>query len=238
MSKGRAKRYYLKFNVVNNSIILDVNSSLHNEDEILLSNHTITVRQGKLLRDAMKEHDKPYSTEVLFLFDKLFNVCPDCGIVLTKSSQKAAQKNRCVKCWNKFREERRDIWFKNRDKQRDYERQMRKLRLHLKTPQGRVDAVPMDIIESNIRIALARKGGTFKEMGEFIGVSPSVIYSLFRNKYIRVERLLQICEYLKVNLGTILAIPIGVKIPKIDGVPKHMVEGRVPYLHESIPRKL
>lgn len=218
--------------------MLDVTNATVNKDEILIVDALISERQGKLLRDAIKKYGKTYSNEVKFEFDKLFSVCVDCDLVSTRSNMKKAWGERCKPCWEVYREKRKEIWFREHDKQKDFERQIRKLKLHLATPQGRVDSIGMSIIESNIRISLSENGGTFKEMAEYIGVSTSVIYTLFKRKYIRVERLLQICQYLKTPLSKILEIPIGVTIRRIQGVPIHMVRGRVPYLDESIPRNL
>ena len=231
-----AKRYFLKFNVVSEEIILDASSETFSVDEILLSESTVSLAQGRLLREAIKKYESPYSTEVQHEFDKLFVVCLGCGLLMTRNKMKKAQGDRCLSCWKQNVEDKKVVYFKNVNKQRDYERRVRKLKLHLSTNQGLCDKIPIEIIHSNFKIAM--QGKSMKDLAEHIGVSTKVIYNMFNNKNVRYEKILQITEWLKIPLSKLLEIPYGVTISRTDGVPTHLLRRTVRYLDERIDRHL
>lgn len=220
------KRYFLKYNVASGTIVLDQSKIKKHYDELLVLPNRITKSQGKRLKDRITDRflyrdRKAFINEVEYEFKEIFNICTGCGFVTDKDKTNKAWGRLCSQC---FREEQANTRRRNQAA-KDERRQLRRYRLHLQTIQGQIDAIPMEIIESNVRFEMRRQGKTMKNVAEAIGISNSAMSRLLKNKFIDKDELQLISEYLFVPLEKFLRVPRGVRIPKtIDDIPKFWLE--------------
>lgn len=223
-----SKRYYVKYNVAIGELILDSSKVKSNPEELLVVPHMIGSRQGKVLKERITnrflyKRRKPFLQEIEHEFYKIFHVCKTCGHVTNKQGEHKHQKrwgDECKKCYQKTRIRRRKEW----EATKDHRKVIRRYKLHLNTLQGQIDAVPIEVIESNVRLEMKLQGKTPKEMAQFMGVSQSRFSEMFRTVSIKKDYLLKMSEYLFVPVEKLIRRPRGVRIPYVDGVPKFWLD--------------
>ncbi len=220
-----AKLFYVKFDVSAGALILDQSRVKQSYDELLVNNFKITKTQAKLLKDAItdrflyKDRDA-FLSEVEWEFNRLFHVCSSCNFVTTRSKVNKAWGNRCQRCFRKVQEEKR----RKNQQNKDYRKQIRKYKEHLTTNQGAVDAIPIAIIESNVRFEMLRKNISSIDMANALGISPPSFSKLFKNNTIDYKVLQSVCEVLIVPPEKILRPKRGIRVPKKDGIPRFWLE--------------
>ena len=220
-----AKLFYIKYDVASGTLIIDQSPKKQSYDELLVNNYKITKTQAKKLKDAITDRflysDRfAFLHEVEFEFNRLFHVCSSCNFVTDKSKVNKAWKNRCQRCFRKVQEEKR----RANQASKDYRKQIRKYKEHMTTPQGKVDAVPIPIIESNVRFEMIRKNISSADMAEALNISNPTFSKIFKNNTIDYKVLQSVCEVLIVPPERILRLKRGVRVPKKDGVPKFWLE--------------
>ncbi|HHX59654.1 MAG TPA: helix-turn-helix transcriptional regulator [Epulopiscium sp.] len=220
-----AKLFYVKYDVSSGSLIIDQSKVKQSYDELLVNNYKITKTQAKLLKDAITDRflykDRAaFLSEVEWEFNRLFHVCSSCNFVTTRSKVNKAWDNRCQRCFRKVQEEKRRANQANKD----YRKQIRKYKEHMTTPQGRVDAIPISIIESNVRFEMIRRNISSTDMANALGISPPSFSKLFKNNTIDYKALQSICEVLIVPPEKMLRLHRGVRVPRKDGVPRFWLD--------------
>lgn len=220
-----AKQFFLKYDVISGTLILDQSSKKQSYDELLVNNCKITKTQAKKLKDAITDRfiysDRAaFLYEVEFEFNRLFHVCSSCNFVTDKSKVNKAWKNRCQRCFRKIQEEKR----RANQASKDYRKHIIKYKEHLATNQGKVDAIPISIIESNVRFEMIRKNISSTDMANALNISKPTFSKLFKNNTISFNVLQSICEALIVPPEKMLRLKRGVRVPKKDGVPKFWLE--------------
>lgn len=219
------KLYFLKYDIEAGEIILDKSRRRASIRELLIVPYKVSTRQGERLSerigvDRLKRGRILFSHEVEYIFNRMFNVCKECGFVTDKVKSRKQWNGLCRSCFREYQEAQK-IEF--RDK-RDYRRQIRKYKLHLNTLQGQIDSVPLELIEANVRLELKKQGKTVKSLSDGIKLRQSKINEMFKGKTIKKEYLLEISEYLFVPVEKLLRIPRGASIPYKDGVPKFWLD--------------
>lgn len=220
-----AKLFYVKIDVSNGTLILDQSKIKQDYNELLVVPYRITKTQAKKLKDAVTNRflykDRhPHLSEVSYEFNRIFHVCSKCDFVTDRSEANKTWGNRCKKCFRKLQEEKR------RDNQanKDYRRQIKKYKHHLTTPQGRIDATPISIIESNVRFEMIKQNISSTVMAEKLNISRPTFSKLFKNNTIEYKMLQDICTVLLVPIEKMLRLHRGMRIPKKDGVPRFWLE--------------
>ena len=219
------KLFYIKYDVASGTLILDQSKVKQSYDELLVNNCKITKTQAKKLKDAITDRflysDRDaFLHEVDFEFNRLFHVCSSCNFVTDKSKVNKAWGDKCQRCFRKVQEEKR----RANQASKDYRKQIRKYKEHMTTPQGKVDAIPISIIESNVRFEMIRKNISSTGMANALGISPPSFSKLFKNNTIDYKVLQSICEVLIVPPEKMLRLNRGVRVPKKDGVPKFWLD--------------
>ena len=192
-----AKLFYIKYDVASGTLILDQSKVKQSYDELLVNNFKITKAQAKLLKDAITDRflykDRAaFLSEVEWEFNRLFHVCSSCNFVTDRSKVNKAWGNRCKRCFRKVQEEKR----RKNQQNKDYRKQIRRYKDHLATNQGKVDAIPISIIESNVRFEMIRKNISSTGMANALGISSPSFSKLFKNNTIDFKVLQSICEVL------------------------------------------
>lgn len=220
----KIKKYFLLYDVSCGEIILATSNKRETMAEILVVPYKITERQGKSLKNALNaSKDKVgrilFSNEVEDIFNKLFHVCKACSFVTDRPVNKTWGE-RCEKCFREYQEEER----KRFRELADHRKQVRKYRLHLNTLQGQIDAVPIQVIESNVKLLIRRRGKAYGDLAAYIGMSNQRFSEIFKNQTIKKEYLLKISEFLFVPVKKLLEVPRGFRLPYKDGVPKFWLD--------------
>lgn len=220
-----AKLFFVKYDVAAGTLILDQSKEKQSYDELLVVPYRITKMQAVELKGAITDRflytdRSAFLHEVEYEFNKLFHVCNACNFVTTRSKVNKAWGNRCQKCFRKVQEEKR----RKNQQNKDYRKQIRKYKEHMTTPQGKVDAIPISIIKSNVRFEMLRKNISSIDMANALGVSPPSFSKLFKNNTIDYKVLQSICEVLIVPPEKILRLYRGTRVPKKDGVPRFWLE--------------
>lgn len=231
-----AKLFYLKYDIGAGEIILDQSKAKMSHNEILVLPNRITERQGARLKERLTgrflyKDRKPFVSEVEYEFGKIFSVCKSCGFVTDRDKTNKAWGGLCKKCFRKHQEEKKREYQANKD----YRKKVRRLREYLKTEQGKIDAVPLSVIESNVRMEVIRQGKTMRELARHLNISETKMSLLFSAKKLSVDDLRAICEYLMTPMERMLRLPRGVSVKRQDGVPKDWLEDgfRVNYHQHS-----
>ena len=220
-----AKLFYIKYDVASGTLILDQSKVKQSYNELLVVPFKITKTQAKLLKGAITDRflysDRyAFLNEVEWEFNKLFHVCSVCNFVTTRSKVNKAWGNRCKRCFRKVQEEKR----RKNQQNKDYRKQIRRYKDHLATNQGKVDAIPISIIESNVRFEMIRKNISSTGMANALGISSPSFSKLFKNNTIDYKVLQSICEVLIVPPEKMLRLHRGVRVPKKDGIPRFWLE--------------
>lgn len=220
----KKKTYHILYDSYCGEIILATSKKKESMAEILVVPYKITERQGKSLKNAINASREKYertlfSNEVEDIFNRLFHVCKACSFVTDRPVNKAWG-DRCEKCFRKYQEEER----KRFRELADHRKQVRRYRLHLNTLQGQIDAVPIQVIESNVKLLMRRQGKAYGDLADYLGASNKYLSELFKNRTIKKEYLLKISEFLFVPVKKLLVIPRGFKLPYQDGIPKFWLD--------------
>jgi len=217
--------FYIKWNVEDGEIILDQIRKSVSSKEILVVPYKITKIQAVRLKDRITDrflykNRKPFVSEIEYEFNKLFHVCKNCGHVTDKDDVNKAWGNLCKKCFKEYQREK----LKEYQANKDYRKKVRRFKEYLKTPQGKVDAVPISVIESNVRMEVIRQGKTMRELAGHLNISETKMSLLFSAKKLSADDLRAICEYLMTPMERMLRLPRGVSVKRQDGVPKDWLE--------------
>lgn len=219
------KRFYLKYDISVGELILDPSRKRATINELLVVPNRITQTQGKTLKKRLETRQlikgrKLFVPEVEEEFHKLFSVCKTCGFVTDRNRINKAWSGECKSCFRETQEARK----RENQANRDYIRQIRKYKLHLKTLQGRIDSVPAPLIVSNINFEMKKQGKKWKDLADYLELSQPKLNEILGGKTIRKEYLLLVCEFLFVPVEKLLKRQRGFKIPYKDGVPEFWLE--------------
>ena len=219
----QTSRYFLKYYLATGELIFDKTPNRAHNDELLVVRYKITLSQGKRLENRLKIVHLRLG-RILFLheveqeFYKMFHVCKTCGFVSDKVRKE--WNGECQKCFRHTQELKRIEYQRTKD----YRKQIRKYKLHMKTLQGQIDSVPIALIESNVKLELKKQGKTIKNLADGLCLRQSKINEIFANKTIKKEYLLEMAEFLFVPVEKFLRLQRGVRIPYKDGVPKFWLD--------------
>lgn len=219
------KLFYVKIDVSNGTLILDQSKTKQDYNELLVVPYRITKTQAKKLKEAITDRflyadREPFLNEIEFEFYRIFRVCRKCGFVNNKEDVNKAWSGLCEGCFRKLQIEKR----RKNQADKDERRKMRRYKEHLKTPQGRIDAIPISIIESNVRFEMIRKNISSTDMANALNISKPTFSKLFKGNTINYKVLQSVCEVLIVPPEKILRLHRGVRVPKKDGVPRFWLE--------------
>lgn len=220
-----AKLFYVKYHVEDGIFILDQVKRKVSPKEMMVVPYKITKAQGKMLKDRVdhkygKKSRNPFMNEIKHEFDTLFHVCKECQYVTTATKVNKAWGNVCSRCF-------RIVQAENKRKyqaQKDQRKKIRRYRRYLKTMQGRIDSVPIEVIGSNVRIEIVRQGKTQREIAQHLGITDGMFSVMFAKKKVNAEDLQAICEYLGIPIEKTLRLPPGVTVKRQDGIPKHWLK--------------
>ena len=220
-----ARLFYLKYDIGAGEIILDQSKAKMSHNELLVLPNRITEKQGAMLKERLTDRflykdRKPFISEVEYEFGKIFSICKSCGFVTDRDKINKAWGGLCKRCFRKYQEEKKKEYQANKD----YLKKIRKFKEYIKTNQGRVDAVPPQVIGSNIRMEVIRQGKTMREVARHLNLSDKQMSVLFDNKRLDVDVLQAICEYLMMPMEKALRQPRGVRLKRQDGLPKFWFE--------------
>ena len=215
-----ARLFFLKYDIGAGEIILDQSKAKMSHNEILVLPNRITERQGARLKERLTDRflykdRKPFVSEVEYEFGKIFSVCKSCGFVTDRDKTNKAWGGLCKKCFRKHQEEKKREYQANKD----YRKKVRRLKEYIKTSQGRVDAVPIEVIESNIRMEVIRQNRTMRELAGHLNMSDKQMSVLFENKRIDFDLLQAICEHLTTPMEQMLRLPRGFRLKRQNGLP-------------------
>jgi transcriptional regulator with XRE-family HTH domain len=220
-----AKLFYVKWHVEDGILILDQLKKKTSSKEILVVPNRITKAQGKRLKERITDRylykkRNPFVNEIEHEFHSIFHTCKQCGYVTDREKVNKAWGDLCNICFRKLQQEK----LKEYQANKDYRKKVRKLKKYLQTTQGKIDAVPLDVIESNVRMEVVRQGKTMRELAKHLNISDSKMSLLFSGKKLDSDDLEAICEYLMTPMELFLRLPRGVYIKRQDGIPKHWLE--------------
>lgn len=213
-------KFYLKYNIKNGAFILDTSRTSQGWDELLVSENKVSKLQGIEFQDKVNNAYKfkkrsPWLFEVEEEFDKMFHTCAECGYVTTRTEHKHYWTKYCKSCAEEISREK----LLAKDRRKNRQRRIRRLRLHLNTPQGKVDAVPIEIIKENTALEMRLKGTSFAEVGRKMGLPEGSLARMFQGKSISRHILAEIASIIGVPLSSLIRKRRGVRIPLKHGVP-------------------
>lgn len=220
-----AKLFYLKWHIEEGVLILDQQRYNSKKNEFLITPYKVTQSQAKRLKKRITnrflyKERKPFLNEIEFEFYNIFHVCKRCGFVTDKAKVNKAWGELCNSCFRDYQEEKKIEYQKSKD----YRKRIRQLKVYLQTEQGKVDAVPNEVIQSNVRLEVIKANKTMKDVANYLGISESAMSLFFDNKRIDAGQLQAICEYLMVPIERMTRMPRGVRIKRKDGVPAHWLK--------------
>lgn len=220
-----AKIFYIKWDVEEGVLILDQQKKKVSQKELLVVPYKVTKKQAERLKDRITDRflykkRNPFLSEIEHEFFKIFHVCNQCGRVTDKVDVNKAWGKLCKPCFRKYQAEK----LKEYQANKDYRKKIRRLKEYLKTEQGKIDAVPLSVIESNVRMEVIRQGKTMREIARHLNISETKMSLLFSAKKLSVDDLRAICEYLMTPMERMLRLPRGVSVKRQDGVPRDWLE--------------
>ena len=211
----------MKYNVRTGTLIADASRKTSSWEEALLVDSKVTAEQARTLNEVIKNRPKyrdrkPYLFEVEIEFQKLFTVCDTCACAIDRAKHNKAWGKNCRDCHQIVVKKR----TADRIKRRDYYRQVRRYRLHYNTPQGKVDAIPIQLIKENTRLEMKLKGETFSSVARALDIDEKAFRAFFENRTISRHLLAQIAGYLKIPISRLTHKRRGVTLRLKDGVPE------------------
>ena len=220
-----ARLFYIKWDVEEGVLILDQQKKKVSQKELLVVPYKVTKKQAERLKERITDRflykkRNPFLNEIEHEFFRIFHVCKECGYVTDKEKVNKSWGKLCEFCFRKYQAEK----LKEYQANKDYRKKIRRLKEYLKTDQGKIDAVPLSVIESNVRMEIIRQGKTMRELARHLNISETKMSLLFSAKKLSVDDLLAICEYLMTPMERMLRLPRGVSVKRQDGVPEHWFE--------------
>ena len=208
------KRYYIKYDLENESFLLDVSFP---KDELIygIRKVLVTPRQAELYVDRIEQlylsKNKPVNLNILaYEFDVEFKVC-DCGTVTELENDAKRYGSLCRECYAIRVRER----WKERFNKRVADEHAIKVKEYLKTDQGKADLIGARNIATNINIQLLKRSKTKKDLALYLGVTQANLSKiLYENKSMKLETLYKVCEFLHTPIDLLLKKPRGFKALK------------------------
>jgi len=217
----KEKLYYLKWDIDNESFLLDV--SYRSSDFVYgIRKVHITEFQanefGAWIEKRYINKGKFINITILeYEFDKFFHICEDCGKATSHTTWVKRQRNWCYDCYhghlNEIYREKAKIYIENE--------RIKRLQEYVKTNQGIADVIGAKVIKANVYVQLKKHNKTQKELAQVLGLTEESVSRLFNNrKSVKIEYLYKIAEWLFVPMDLLLAVPRGtVPLKRKNGIP-------------------
>ena len=226
------KRFWIRLSLLTNKIILDV-SSEDKENEIIIPDYRITEEQGLMLYGRTERYDPLQYADVILECKRLFSICDNCGHVTNRSEINRTWEGRCEACFRDDQKEKKRLWERTRDRKEALKERIEQLSKHYETPQGKVDAVPMVVIYSNIRYHMYEKGLMYKDLAKVLGISQPRLNHILGRKFIKVDDLQKIADFIDIDIKKLLFVPKGYGIEYLYGVPAFWFESRLRFINNK-----
>ena len=226
------KKYWIRLSLLTNKIILDV-SAEEKENEIVIPDYRITEEQGLKLYGRTEKYDPLQYADVMLECKRLFSICNNCNHVTDRSVINRTWKGRCEACFRDDQKEKKRLWERTRDREEALKERIEQLSKHYETKQGKVDAIPMVVIYSNIRYHMYEKGLMYKDLAKQLDIRQSRLNQMLGRKFIAYKDLERIANFIDIDIKDLLFTPKDYKIEHIYGVPAFWFESRMRYIDNS-----
>lgn len=213
------RTYFVKLDIDSGKIILDITDEKKNHNELLIPDYRLSEEQGKMLSDRLKKYKKPQYPDAILECRRIFYPCKQCGYVVTSEKANKAWNGLCEPCFRVNQKNRRKLYDTEREEEKALQNRLERYKRHIATTQGRIDAVPIEIIESNIRLEMFSKGLLYKDLARTLRMTSPQVSQLFYNKYIKAGTLKSIAKFIGVDLKALLKVPKEYKIEMYNGIP-------------------
>ena len=198
--KKQKKLYHLLYYKDTNTFKLSDKNVRTTSDKLRVTNKKITEKQADVfVLHFRKTSKKKQITDELIqnIYKEFYYECNVCGKVYRSNLYRKMYKNKCREC---YADKVSRVGYNRYHRIRHEKLKAARMKEYMETTHGKVNKAGLKQIRENIKYVAAMNGYTYQDISNYIGIEHSVFVDMMRDRWIDLDTVYKICEFLQVPI--------------------------------------